>query len=417
MSYDKPSHAKLRDRWLEQNPLMLHDGGRWLHYTGMYWHELEDGEIDQSVDKLVSDAELTDWIKPTDGMINSIVAMARKKSFRKAMEFDPSPDYLPCQNGMLHLPTMILYPHDASYLNTSILPYGYEPTARATRWAYMLNSTLCEGVIKFLQEFSGYCTTTDTKLEAAAWLYGPMGSGKSTIIHGLQVMLGQRAGILGLGDLHKSRFSLADIPGKTMLYATENPRVSSVATSLVKRIISGEPIKIEEKYKRERTIVPRAKIVWAMEGLPAINDANDGIFRRVKIIEFQERTTEPIPELKEEITVEGAGILNWALEGLTRMRSRGFLDVPPAMVEAGEIYRDLNDYTALFVSECCELGLDYRAQAGHLFARYQDWAKDRRITQNPAKTMVSLADDWKRLGFKRGMAEGRVYWHGLRIVQ
>lgn len=416
MSYDKPSHARLRDRWLEQNPLTIWDGHRWLSYSGTHWQEIHEGEVAQSVDKLVSEAE-REGIKPTNALVDSVIGLAAKRSFKKPVLFDASLDYLPCQNGMLHLPTMILYPHDASYLNTSILPYAYNPTTQATRWHYVLNSTLNEKVIDFIQEFSGYCTTIDTKLEAALWLYGPMGSGKSTVIHGLQVMLGNRAGILGLGELQKSRFSLADIPGKTMLYATESPRVSAISTRIVKSIISGEPIKVEEKYKKEYEIIPRAKIVWAMEGLPAINDANDGMFRRVKIVEFPERDKgDIIPEIKEEIAREGAGILNWALAGLARLTSRGYFVVPDSMVEAGEIYKELNDYAALFVADCCELGSDYKAQAGLLFARYQEWARDRRIGLSNPKTMVSLSDDWKRLGFTRSLTDGRVYWNGLRII-
>lgn len=412
--YDKPSHAKLRDRWLEQNPLMVWDGHRWLNYTGSYWQEIHEGEVAQSVDKLVCDAE-GEGVKPTDALINSVIGMASKRAWKKPETFDASLDYLPCQNGMLHLPTMILHPHDASYLNTSILPYAYDPLAPATRWHYALNSTLQERVIDFLQEFSGYCTTVDTKLEAALWLYGPMGSGKSTLIHGLQVMLGQRAGILGLGELSRSRFSLADIPGKTMLYATESPRVSAISTRIAKNIISGEPIKVEEKYKKEYTIIPRAKIIWAMEGLPAINDANDGIFRRVKIIEIVKRDEGIIPEIKEEIGLEGAGILNWSLAGLQRLRARGYFDVPEIVTQAGEEYRALNDYVAQFVGDCCELGPEYREQSSYLFTRYQEWVHDHRLDKVATKTIVGISDDWKRLGFIKQPVDGKIYWRGVRI--
>ena len=52
----------------------------------------------------------------------------------------------------------------------------------------------------FLQEFAGYCLTTDTAHEIAVWLHGPPGSGESTFIEGLKGMLGPRAGLLGLAD-------------------------------------------------------------------------------------------------------------------------------------------------------------------------------------------------------------------------
>ena len=89
-------------------------------------------------------------------------------------------------------------------------------------WEYALKSTVPDAA-DFLQEFAGYALTTDTRFEIAVWLYGPAGSGKSTVLTGLQTMLGERAGILGLADIERSSFALANLPGKT-LYA-HTPRL------------------------------------------------------------------------------------------------------------------------------------------------------------------------------------------------
>lgn len=412
--YDKPSHAALRNRWLEQAPKTIYDGLRWLRYTGQYWQAIADGFIEQEVDRLVCEAE-QEGIRPTDALINSVVGMARKRTFIDPLRLNADPDYLPCQNGVLHLPTRILYPHSPDYYQTSILPYAYDPQASATRWQYALNTTLPDDVIRLLQEFGGYCTTTETKLETAMWLYGPKGSGKSTIIHGLSVMLGERAGMLGLAEIQRSRFALCNIPGKTMLFATEQPTGATYATNIINRIISGETITVEKKHKDQFDIIPRAKICWAMNNLPTVTDVTDGIFRRVKIIEFMPREGDVIPEIKEEIAREGAGILNWALEGLARLQHRLSFEIPESVSAASANYERNSDYTALFISECCELDKEYREKSGTLFSRYKEWAADIRLERTMVKSLVALAEDWRRLGFHRVESSGYTYWEGIRL--
>jgi phage/plasmid-associated DNA primase len=64
---------------------------------------------------------------------------------------------------------------------------------------------------RFSQEFSGYALTTDVSHEIALWLCGPPGGGRSTFITGLEAMLGEKVGTLGLGEIERSRFALADI--------------------------------------------------------------------------------------------------------------------------------------------------------------------------------------------------------------
>ena len=92
-------------------------------------------------------------------------------------------------------------------------------------------------------------------------------------------------------------------------------------TDILNKIINGEPFSVEEKFGDPYQLTPQAKVIWAMNQLPDITSATDGIFRRVRIIGVH-----PIPEesidllIKEKIMQEGPGILNWAINGLIRFR-------------------------------------------------------------------------------------------------
>jgi phage/plasmid-associated DNA primase len=58
------------------------------------------------------------------------------------------------------------------------------------------------------------------------------------------------------------RFALADIPGKTLLTATEQPAGYLRTSHVLNALISGEPIQVEKKYRDPFVLVPRAKIAW-----------------------------------------------------------------------------------------------------------------------------------------------------------
>jgi putative DNA primase/helicase len=292
------------------------------------------------------------------------------------------------------------------------VPYEYDPNARPIIWDYFLRNTV-PAAANFLQEFAGYALTTEMVHELAVWLFGPPGSGKSTFIAGLAAMLGHRAGILGLADLERSRFTLADLPGKTLVVASEQPSSYLASTNTLNAIISGEPIQVERKYRDPFTVIPRAKVCWAMNELPRVADANSGLFRRVKVVEFpQLAEDERDPKIKHAIEQEGAGILNWALEGLCRLKKRGHFEVPAGVEDATKQFRENNDVPALFIEDRCVQGADLKVQASQLYTEYKEWC-----LENGHRPMSStrLADDWARLGFEKTASNGRRFYRGVTL--
>ena len=266
---------------------------------------------------------------------------------------------------------------------------------------------------EFLQEFAGYCLTTDTSHEMAIWLYGLPGSGKSTFLAGLQAILGDRAGLLGLADIERSRFGLSQLPGKTLVVSTEQPSAYLGSTHILNAIISGEPITVDIKYKDPIAIIPRAKIAWAMNELPRVAGANNGLFRRVRVVEFPALPeADRDPRVKEGVKLEGAGILNWALKGLARLRERGKFEFPERVVEATCQFREMNDEPALFVEECCVTGSDHKLRANVLYVAYKSWCHQNGFQ---AESITRVAADWKRLGFEKSKSHGYVTYHGVGL--
>ena len=408
-----PDQAELERRWCEVAPKTMYGLGEWRRYTGGIWEETPADAIKREIKSIVFQAR-PEGIRPTDSMIRSVMELARLEVVEPDDSlWDASTDRIVCKNGTFYIPTMALEEHSPGDYATFRLEFDYDPEATAPTWQYFLASTVPD-VQDFLQEFAGYCLTTDTQHELALWLVGKYGSGKSTLIEGIQTMLGKRVVTLGLANIEQSRFSLGNLAGKTLAVATEQPAIYMQATHILNAIISGEILEVERKFRDPVNMRPYAKIIWAMNDMPRVPDAANGLFRRVKVIKFP-----PIPEkdrdprIKEAIKTEGAGILNWALEGLRRLRARGRFEIPECVKSATADFQRHNDIPALFVEECCLTGPDYKTQANTLYQTYKKWCED---SGHKPMSSTSLAGEWERLSFEKYSANGRHYYRGVGVL-
>jgi putative DNA primase/helicase len=410
-----PDDAQLADRWIAYHRQTAWGMGEWRRYENGVWNPIDKDMIKQEITAILERAN-SEGVRVTNGLINSTMEIARTKISIPAEKWDADPNYLPCKNGAYHIPTKTLLAHTPYIYATSQLEFDYDPTATCP--AFMRALQRIPDAIAFLQEFAGYALTTETKHEIAVWFHGPIGSGKSTVIEGLQVMVGKkRHGILGLAQIERSRFALANLPGKTLVTSFEQPDSFISASHILNSIISGESIPVEQKFKDEIVIIPRAKILWAMNDLPRVNNANNGLMRRVKIIEFPTLLEiDKDVDLKELVKTEGAGILNWALEGLQRLNARGKFCPPQSVIDATKNYQDKNDIPKLFLEEVGAL-LDpidphCRTKAQDLYDAYNDWCKR---TNHKPMSSTRLAEEWKRLGFERTTIKGTRYWVGVEF--
>ncbi len=406
-----PTHDELRERWIEGNPHHAHGLGEWRRYEDGIWPTVSETSVKAEISDVIESAK-PEGIKPTASILASVTELTRIKVFVPDDRWDADDDVLVCKNGALRISTGELVKHQPKHYATSAVPYEYNPDARPVVWGYFLQNTV-PFAANFLQEFAGYALTTEMSHELAVWLFGPPGSGKSTCIAGLTAMLGHRSGILGLADLERSRFTLADLPGKTLVVASEQPSSYLASTNTLNAIISGEPIQVERKYRDPFTVTPRAKVCWAMNELPRVADANSGLFRRVKVVGFPALAEdERDPKIKHAIEQEGAGILNWALEGLRRLKERGHFEIPAGVEDATKQFRENNDVPALFIEDRCIQGAEFKVQASQLYTEYKEWC-----LENGHRPMSStrLADDWARLGFEKTASNGRRFYRGLAL--
>jgi len=407
-----PTDDELRDRYLDANSAVVFGAGEWRRYAMGLWPVVAREHIASDIMSVLETAK-AEGIRPNSARLASVQDLTRVKKFVSDDRWDSDHDILVCANGTLHIPTMDLREHSQGDYATTGLSFDYDPSAECSTFLYAIREAVpdAEG---FLQEFAGYCLTTDTSFELALWFQGLPGSGKSTILGGFQAMLGDRVGVLGLGDIERSRFALTNIPGKTLVVATEQPALYLSCTHILNALISGEPLTVDRKFLDPVTVTPRCKIAWAMNDLPSVMDANNGLFRRVKVLSFPPMAEEKRdPKVKELIAQEGAGILNWALVGLARLRKRGGFVIPDCIKDATRDFRRENDKFKMFIDDMCIVGDDKRVRSGLLYAAYKTWCFDNGFRW---ESSVKAARHWARLGFEKYAPGGWASWRGVELL-
>lgn len=407
----KPTDDELADKWIAKHPLTAYGLGEFRRYEHGIWPVKAEIEVKKEI---LEELELAKdvGIKPTSRLLGSVGEVARVKVSLPGVEWDCTDEFLPCNNGVLAFSNRALLPHSPDWYFTAKLDYDYDPKVDCPSFKYALRSTVPEAA-NFLQEFTGYALTADTGFEIALWLFGPPGSGKSSIVLGLQAMLGSRAGTLGLRNIERSQFALTNVIGKTLIVSTEQPSMSLTATDILNTIISGESIEIDRKFRDPIQITPHAKMVWAMNELPQVKEPGNGLFRRIKVIQFPLlEESKRDPRLKESIKHEGAGILNWALDGLDRLSQRGHFEIPNCVRTATEGFQQSNDVPGIFIAQECLVGPDFKTQSSFLYNAYKIWCLH---NGHKPQSITSVAEDWRRLGFSKYEANGRVWWRGVGL--
>jgi putative DNA primase/helicase len=410
---EPPTHDELRDRFSGANPHHAHGLGEWRHYEEGVWHPVPEFLVKRRIVAVLQEAK-PERIKPTSGLLSSVHELSRVELAVADEQWDSDQDILVCGNGALHIPTGELLPHSPDHFATGAVPYDYDPDATAPTWERVLEDVLGKELASFFQEFAGYSATPDTSLETALWLCGQPGGGRSTLLAGLETMLGPRAGVLGLGEIERNRFALAQIPGKFLLTATEQPAGYMRVSHTLNALISGEPLQVERKFRDPFTLVPRCKIAWAMNELPRLKSTSDGLLRRVKVIELDPiPENERDPEIKNKVKDEGPGILTWALEGQRRVKKRGGFLIPKAVKDATEEFGLSNDVPKSFVQEACMTSKECEEQAGPLYKAYRHYCLEHGHQPMSAK---SVAKEWKRLGFGTRINRMRVLSESLAFA-
>ena len=274
-------------------------------------------------------------------------------------------------------------------------------------------------LIKFIQKACGYALSGDVSEQCLFILWGTGANGKSTFLNVLLQLFGDYGCSTGIETFTKKNKEqsndLARLKGARLVTTSEIEQGSPMSESLIKSVTGEDALTARFLYGEYFSFKPTFKIFRATNHKPKIRGADNGIWRRIKMIPF----TVTIPpeqrdkKLTEKLIAENSGILNWLIQGYAMWKKEG-LEEPEAVRQANEEYRMDMDAVGTFVNDCLEIdvSLKWRLHTKLLYETYVKWCN-----KNNERVMSQkwLGLRMSEKGFKRMATNGQRVWLGLVI--
>jgi len=261
----------------------------------------------------------------------NITEMLRNLNYVSSDKFNPPTGKVNVENGVLDLETRELEAHNPDYYFTSRLQTPYDPDAEAELWNdFLLSSVGAESEAKKLMEFVGYSLETwHHNREKNLFVVGPSQSGKSTFADTIQALYGDAPTVTNLTpqQLADTQFDAASLQD-AMLNAVNDINASKIENSgALKRLLSGERMKMERKHKDAHFKAPNAKHMYTANWLPVVVGQDESLYRRVLLVEFPNQVPDEERDetLKTKLQSEDvlSAILNGALDARDRLHDQG----------------------------------------------------------------------------------------------
>lgn len=288
----------------------------------------------------------------------------------------------------------------------------FDKNARCPRWREALTEWLMPSVLSglsdeerlqvgrekasYLQRLFGMALSGQIDDDVFLILRGEGANGKTVFLEILRQVFGGYAETLSANTLvgigkssegGQARSDLYKLRGARFVCCSETPQDVTLKEEDVKRMTGRDPIVARAIYgRKEIEFLPTWLLAMATNHLPRIRGTDDGIWRRVKDMEFPRNFEEEgiaDHNLSRKLVAEELpGVLVWLLEGLKAYRAYG-LQTPACVQTAVARYRRGMDTVQQWMDECLEAtrNLDTTAfltETG-LYLSYQAYAKSEQI--------------------------------------
>lgn len=275
-----------------------------------------------------------------------------------ADDYDQDPWLVATHNGVIDLRTGVFREALREDMLTMRLGATYDAAARAPRWEQFLSEVFGNDtqMIDYVQRAVGYTLTGDTGEHKMFLLHGAGANGKSKFLEVIAALLGDYSATAALNTFDEKHGDatndLAALAGRRFVTITEREEDKRIAEARVKTVTGQDPVTCRFLYGEYFTYLPVFKVWLAMNHLPTIKGTDNGIWRRIDLVPFEESFTgeKADKQLGYKLRVELSGILNWALEGLVAWKQHG-LKTPDKVSEATTAYRDDMDTVIQWMSE------------------------------------------------------------------
>ena len=346
--------------------------------------------------------------------VSEIVDRIKSASYCKRDEFgvDETNPQVCVANGVLDLseigrgdenPEVGFHDHSPQRKFLTRLPVEYDPDAECPNFEEFLGDVLGnETDEQLIYEVLGYCLWPSYPFAKALFLYGDGANGKSTLLDVFTELLGtENVSSRSMVALEEDRYAKADLYGSFANIAGDLSNQTLKRTGTLKTLTGGDAVTADEKYKQPFSFQNRAKLVFAANDPPKIQDESSALYRRLLLVNFPEEFTsegqpgpdaKPKHQLMQEIASdeELSGILNKALSALAGVFQRGQFSQNGGAEDVREHYKKISDPVYAFTQDCIKEKQGETVAKAEVYEAYDNWARE---NDAPAKAKNVLSKD------------------------
>jgi len=294
------------------------------------------------------------------------------------------------------------------------VPYKYDPGAVNKRWLEWTKRRIKDPeLIEMIAEWFGYCATPDTSRHTCVFLYGPGGTGKSTIERMLKQMVGEdNCSNLDLSEWGKT-FALESTRGKLVNLSDEVANLTSEAEKNLKIFIGGNPISVDRKFLTRVDLVPSARLTVAVNVWPKFRDTSGAVFRRILVVPMNDIIDRDHQDPNVEVLMHAnmSGVFNWAMNGLARLLRQGkFTNARSGQDELDRVRSETQNHVTFFQERVAESPGSF-ASSSDLRVKYHGWCKaQKREPVSDTELFSALQRTFPKCSRKQQRTGGRKVW-------
>lgn len=342
-------------------------------------------------------------------------------------DLDTDSRYINVRNGLIKVPEFVLVKHNPDVLSTIQLNCEYDPKAKAPTWE-AFKADFCrdsdgivdEEMLRRDKIKAGIILSNFPmlNLKMAFIQFSEEGNtGKSVDGDVWKKMLGlEQIANVSFKDLATDRWALGRVWGKRLILIGDQGPEAINNSENFKMLTGGDPVDAEMKGIQHFTYTYSGTILVSTNHMPVFNDdKGEHMAERLKFLHCRNPipATDRDPFLRDKLSHELSGILNWAIEGLKDFIQNGY-QLPKC--ESSEAlmqrYRQKYDTIYAFVSECCVVDKKSSVRKTDLETEYNRYCETNNLS---AVADRNMQDRMASHGFALGVKDGYRVYKGLRL--
>lgn len=410
----------LADRIMEEKTFATLNGSEEiLCYDGGIYREGGELQVKALAQDLAPTADLGNYL------VAEIIGNVKRSTYIPPDKFQVPTPIQVLENGLLNVETGEVTPHTPDHYALAKLPVSYGAAADCPAIKKFLSEVLYSEDIPFMQEWVGYHLWRGYPAAVAALFVGDGANGKSTLIGVLRAFLGPKnISAVALQSFERNTFAKATLFGKL---ANLYPDLSDEALKQVgtfKALTGGDTITAEKKFGQPFNFLNHAKLTFSCNVVPEVWEDTAAFFRRIWIVQFPHSFLGEKADrnLLSKLTTpaELSGLLNWALEGLKRLRANNWHFTGTRSTEDVKAdYIRRSDTVKAFLNGCTKKDATGWVTRDALYIAYCQYCRKRVLVAKERQAFFEKLPQSGQFGKSQRTVDGKRAWavDGLTLLK